>query len=407
MDAIAGRSFYTPFWAGIQNDWYKNPAIDAVWKPKYDNLVEELVKSRAPYIYPFAKEILSVVDKENGTSFATENANHPYYILTRAYQMPQTRSMWLDSVEREKTHIHICPICKTQNYVLHFHPDIIREFGTNPPWCRTCNYVVRRYTKFWNEDTKHRLGDLMSRISESRGCDICAQPFSLEKDIFTYKSFGGKFVDLLYPNLFANICPECFAKVFWDCKAGTKKDRLKLLYELFLSIGKIPTKDFDNLFYLFHDRDSIVRFVSLLQKMRTPQGYEDEFGSLFAALVKSGVLPEGSKKMTIGTMVLAKDGHLCLSLAEKEIDDFLFENGIKHKKEVSYPNSNYRTDWELFGTDVRTFVEYFGLMSNSDYAAKTKLKQAIAVESKINLISLYPEALWKDILLNWKTNLSK
>jgi len=68
MDEITGRSFYTPFWAGIETNWYKNAAIDAVWKPRYDRLVEELVKNRAPYIYPFAREILLVVDEENGTS---------------------------------------------------------------------------------------------------------------------------------------------------------------------------------------------------------------------------------------------------------------------------------------------------------------------------------------------------
>jgi len=32
MNAVAGRSFYTPFWAGIENNWYRNLAIDAVWK---------------------------------------------------------------------------------------------------------------------------------------------------------------------------------------------------------------------------------------------------------------------------------------------------------------------------------------------------------------------------------------
>ena len=33
-------SFYTPFYAGIETNWYKNPALDAVWKPEYDVLVE-------------------------------------------------------------------------------------------------------------------------------------------------------------------------------------------------------------------------------------------------------------------------------------------------------------------------------------------------------------------------------
>jgi hypothetical protein len=123
------------------------------------------------------------------------------------------------------------------------------------------NYLVRRYSKAWNEDTKERLKNLMSHVKELQACDICANTFSLEKDVFTYRTFNIKLVDALYPNLFASVS--------------------------------------------------------------------------------------------------------------------------------------------------RTFVEYFGLMSNSDYATKTSLKQAIAVESKINLISFFPETSWKDVLLNWKTQLKK
>ncbi len=394
-------SFYTPFWAGIENDWYRNPEIDAVWKPDYDKLVEQLVIKYAPYIYPFAKEVLSVIDQENQTSFAAQRNNNAYYVLTRAHQMARTRELWLDAVEREKNRIYVCPVCKSETQALRIHPDIIREYGTNPPWCRTCNYVVRRYTKFWGDDTKRKLGDVMSRLSVPRNCDICTQSFSLEEDVFTYDSFGGKAVDLLYPNLFANICPVCFKKAFDDYKSGTRADQLRNLYQLFLLIGKIPTRDFGSLFFLFRERQPIVKLVSLLHEIRTPEGYEKEFGSLFAALVKAGVLPEGSKKMVIGTMVLAKDGHLCLSMVEKQIDDFLFESGIKHDKEVHYPSCDYRTDWELFGGNTRTFVEYFGLMSNFDYATKAALKQVMAAEAKINLIALYPETAWKEVLLRW------
>jgi hypothetical protein len=50
MDEVLGRSCYTPSWAGIDRNWYKNPAIDAVWKPSYDRLVEDLVQNHAPYI---------------------------------------------------------------------------------------------------------------------------------------------------------------------------------------------------------------------------------------------------------------------------------------------------------------------------------------------------------------------
>ncbi|MGO9246565.1 MAG: hypothetical protein ACLP0A_02890 [Verrucomicrobiia bacterium] len=242
----------------------------------------------------------------------------------------------------------------------------------------------------------------MAHVKGARVCDICATSFTLEQHIFTYHTFGGKFVDLLYPNLFANVCAVCFEKAFNDYRGGSPQERLTALYDLFLLIGKVPTKDFDNLFYLFRDKGSLVRLVTVLQRMRTPSGYSAEFGTFFAALVRAGVLPEGSKKMVIGTMTLSKDGHLCLSLPEKEIDDFLFLEGIPHSKEVHYPDSPLRTDWELFGATARTFVEYFGLMTNPDYAARANEKIEIASAKGIDLIALFPDTDWKEKLLNWK-----
>jgi len=396
-------SFYTPFWAGIENNWYKNSALDAVWKPEYDVLIEQLVERHAPYIYPFAREVLRVIDEQNNTNFAHENKNHDYYILTRAYQMPRTRQRWLDALASEEGRIFVCPVCKKQSPVLGLHPDLIAQYGTNPPWCRTCNYVVGRYTKFWNDETKRRLSDVMRRLDEPRPCDLCGSTFSLEKQVFTYQSFGLKAVDLLYPNLFANICSGCFSQAFADHRRGSKKSHLAALYELFLLVGKIPTRDFASLFYLFRDRDSIVKLVGVLQKARTPAGYEDECGNVFAALVKAGILPKGSRKMKIGAMMLSIDEHLCLSIPEKEIDDFLFAQGIEHDKEVYYPNSNYRADWELFGSGSRTFVEYFGLMSNAAYADKARQKSMIASAHGIELIGIYPCTDWKSVILLWKT----
>ena len=395
-------SFYTPFYAGIENNWYKNPAIDAVWKPEYDIVVDQLVEKHAPYLLPFARGVLELVDKENNTHFLEERGPVEYYILSRAYQMPHIRQKWLDALATEKGRVFVCPLCKTQIPALSLQPDLVAQYGTDPPWCRTCNYVVRRYKAIWSDDLKRRLEDLMALLSEKRNCDICNASFSLEGNIFTYSPFGGG-SDLLYPNLYANICFGCFNKTFYDYKRGSRTAHAKSLYELFVLIGKVPTTNFDCLIHLFHDHETVIKYISLLQQMPSPQGYIREFGSLFAALVAAGVFPEGSKRMALGTMILANDGDLCLSMAEKAIDDFLSAEGIEHKKEVNYPDSGYRTDWELFGAGTRTFVEYFGLMSKTTYADKAKLKAEIALAHGIELIAIYPETDWKTVIQSWKS----
>ena len=142
----------------------------------------------------------------------------------------------------------------------------------------------------------------------------------------------------------------------------------------------------------------MIGLFKILQKLRSPHGFVEECGSFFAALVCSGILPTGSQRMPIGTRVLAKDGHLCLSLPEKDIDDFLFRNDLRHSKEVSYPGSRMRADWEIFGGQKRIFVEYFGLSGRHAYDEKLKRKIDNARSHGIELVTLHPTSDWKSIL---------
>src|SRR5207253_1529269 len=154
------------------------------------------------------------------------------------------------------------------------------------------------------QDVMQHAPSLMRSLAETRRCELCQHSFDLQVHTFTYASSGAKFVDLFYPNLFAQICPRCFKDAFSDYRRGGRQTHLARLYELFLLTGRLPTQDFDSLFYSCRDHDSILRLIELLKKMRTPRGYAEEFGSFFGALVASGILPDGSKKMMIGTMLL-------------------------------------------------------------------------------------------------------
>ena len=86
---------------------------------------------------------------------------------------------------------------------------------------------------------------------------------------------------------------------------------------------------------------------------------------------------------------IAKDGHVCLSLAERTIDDYLYSRGVHHEREPRYPDGNYRGH---FKTDTY-FIEYFGLTGNPDYDSKTREKIRLCKYHKFNLIAIYPEDL--------------
>ncbi len=402
-------SYYGPEFGGIDRGWYRisnednyapgRDVIDKRWDVGCDAILINYVKKYGTFFSLYHDRIMREIDKRLGTSFKKEVRYYEYYLANRAFEIEETRRLWVESHNMALKKSYECPYCSKSHRLTETHPDILRSLGVPPSRCRTCNYVVSRYGEFWDEEIAKKVRGLMSRISRKRECEFCQKVYSLEKHIFSYESYGSKYVDCLYPNLFVSICPKCFGSVFRDYKRGAPRTRLARLYDLFKFTGEIPTQDFDRFVYLYRDHDSLMELLNIFRKLRTPHGYAAEFGGFFSALVQSGILPEGSRRMTIGTMVLARDGHLCLSLVEKEIDDYLFANRVPHDKEVGYPGSKMRTDWEIFGTSKRIFVEYFGLMGNPDYAAKAAIKIELAEASGIELIDIYPGDDWKEYFL--------
>lgn len=91
-----------------------------------------------------------------------------------------------------------------------------------------------------------------------------------------------------------------------------------------------------------------------------------------------------------GTYCFASDGHLCRSLAERTVDDFLAVRGIAHVPEPTYPGTRLRADW---GLPDGTFVEYAGMLSDAEYRARIAEKRQLAATAGVPLIVLIPEDL--------------
>ena len=110
------------------------------------------------------------------------------------------------------------------------------------------------------------------------------------------------------------------------------------------------------------------------------------FRYLANALIEAGVLEDGTRKTSRGIHCIAKDGHVCLSLGEKTIDDYLYVHGVYHEKEPKYPEGNFRGDFKV----NTTFIEYFGLTGNPEYDSKTEEKIRICKRRGVSLIAIYP-----------------
>lgn len=107
-------------------------------------------------------------------------------------------------------------------------------------------------------------------------------------------------------------------------------------------------------------------------------------------LGQAGLLAEGIRT-TRGVTVMAKDGHICRSLLERQIDDFFFDHGISHHPEPHYPfdavmnPDGYRADWRLADG---TYVEALGFTTNPEYMAKAQRKIELAGQHQIPILTI-------------------
>lgn len=188
-----------------------------------------------------------------------------------------------------------------------------------------------------------------------------------------------------------DLCNPCLRPLITTTPVQSREKILDYLRKLSELIERVPVNDFGSRVdvLLGLTTRQRVALLSHLDERPSLQSIKQQFGSWFAALVAAGVLPDGSRQGIFGTECLAKDGHRCLSLAEKTIDDFLTAEGVTHEKEVTYPGASYRADFSV----GETFIEFFGLQSREDYALKTKKKIEHCQNAGICLIEIYPEDL--------------
>lgn len=94
---------------------------------------------------------------------------------------------------------------------------------------------------------------------------------------------------------------------------------------------------------------------------------------------------------------IAIDGHICDSLAEKIIDDYLYKKGIYHNRSIPYPEGTYTADFKI----GEKLIEYFGLAGeHKRYDELRRIKQKMAKKYKLNLVEIYPKDIYPENRLN-------
>ena len=273
----------------------------------------------------------------------------------------------------------------TERIVSATDPAAIDTWKREDPLCS--QYAWYNVLMYFSASRAEQIG-LTSFIRNPRRktCPLCSQSFvenSLPLPLI--ERLGIDQLDYCAPCLKDIILPGVGNEV------TTPQDIKSYMIELAQLINRVPTQDFGaNIFDLegISSGDRLLLF-RLLQGKPALRRVKSVFDSWLAALIDSGVLENGTRKTSRGIQTLAKDRHVCLSLGEKTIDDFLFDRGIHHEKEPKYPIGNFRADFLVDGV----FIEYFGLAGNAEYDEKTRIKIRICQERNIKLISIFPADL--------------
>jgi hypothetical protein len=114
------------------------------------------------------------------------------------------------------------------------------------------------------------------------------------------------------------------------------------------------------------------------------KAYKRIFGSFNNALVELGYTPVcviSKNKYSHNT--IARDGHICDSVEESMVDNFLFSKEIIHSIQPLYPRHDElnKKGWiraDFYLTKYNIYVEYAGLINRSFYADKLRKKQQLA-----------------------------
>ena len=116
------------------------------------------------------------------------------------------------------------------------------------------------------------------------------------------------------------------------------------------------------------------------------------FGSWNNAVLAAGFTPNRShdNRMYKRSNAKALDSHLCDSVSELLIDNWLYQNNIPHERDARYPGTHHKADWQIISKNQKIFVEYFGLANDSPrYDRAVKEKKEICHKHKIKLIEIY------------------
>lgn len=155
---------------------------------------------------------------------------------------------------------------------------------------------------------------------------------------------------------------------FWK-PHSSDEELINRIRDFYSKAGRIPLKrEFNNIY----------------------REYLKRFGGWNKAIELAGFKPH---KTIFAKKHVAKDGHVCDSVAEKIIDDWFFKNKIVHRRNVHYPNSKMTADFVVGSL----WIKYFGLAGEiKSYDKYAEKKRFLCKSCNLKLVEIYPRDLFSN-----------
>ncbi len=394
--------YYGPGFANLSSGWYSTTEeepygperlqILAWWTLPHDAVIEWFLRAYGMFALASARGIELEIQRLRGMRGPIARY-FEYFVLDRIRTQTHLWNIYASDFLSRYRQTHVCRACGRNEPLLSIHPEHLQ--ATHGLVLPLCNLHWKTYCRAAGTgDLADRIGVpsdfVLDSVLGTHRCPVCSGEHTWMDKTYTYaKGFYS------IPPRHREICFNCMNVAINKQPRSypTKKD-LDGILRISQILQEFPACDpYKVITEQARTLDAASAIVRLMKEMVRFESLKKKHGSWFAVLARSGCLPDGSRKEVFGTRILAIDGHECLSMAEKQIDDELHRLRIPHRKEVRYPNALFVCDWVVQQRDGLVFIEYLGLSGQAAYDKKTVQKRAALAQAGLELIELYYEDL--------------
>lgn len=281
-------------------------------------------------------------------------------------------------------------------------------------FCKTCGKAFFRSNGRYNEAKKFGWNQYCSKkcLSQDRTkrqtllCENCGNAILRSLSAVSVHNFCSHFCSATVSNKNRFDIRDAKMKVCLQCGKQYRKIKGNLKY-CSLSCRRVA-EGYTNEQLIGIIRENVKRLGRVPARrevMKIVDACVRRFGTWNNAIIAAGFAPNrsDSQRMYKRTNTKASDGHLCDSISEALIDNWLFSHKISHQRNACYPTTNHKADWAIEVNGQKVFIEYFGLAKDSKrYDRDLNRKKELCKESVIPLIEIYPNDLYPKNHLDYK-----